>query len=85
MVNNDSTPIIIPDDLDDFWIKVRVIIRKEVRGNPALSTILPVIMEMPGLTEKPFDKINEVCSLFKVNQPTIYDWIKYGKIKRVKT
>ena len=41
-------------------------------------------MEIPGLTEKPLYKIDEICSIFKVTKPTIYDWIKHGKLKRVK-
>jgi excisionase family DNA binding protein len=41
-------------------------------------------METPGLTEKPLFKMNEVCSLFKVTKPTIYDWVKCGKLKKVK-
>ena len=41
-------------------------------------------METPGLTEKPLYKIQEICSLFNVTKPTIYDWIKHGKLKRVK-
>ncbi|MBI1781175.1 MAG: helix-turn-helix domain-containing protein [Sphingobacteriales bacterium] len=36
------------------------------------------------MNEKPLFKIEEVCSLFKVTKPTIYDWIKHGKLKRVK-
>ena len=41
-------------------------------------------MEVNGLTEKPLYKIQEVRLLFKVTKPTIYDWIKHGKLKRVK-
>ncbi|MBC9914321.1 helix-turn-helix domain-containing protein [Chitinophaga varians] len=25
--------------------------------------------------------IGEVCQLFQVTKPTIYDWIKHGKLK----
>ncbi|HNU15497.1 MAG TPA: helix-turn-helix domain-containing protein [Chitinophagaceae bacterium] len=28
--------------------------------------------------------MQEICNLFKVTKPTIYDWIKHGKLKRVK-
>ena len=52
--------------------------------NQKEDRVLSHIMEVPGLTEKPLYKIDEICSLFKVTKPTIYDWIKHGKLKRVK-
>ena len=84
MENKDSIPMLIPVNLDDFWLKVRDIIREEINRTPRGSTAPPVMMDVPGLTEKPLYKIQEVCTLFKVTKPTIYDWIKHGKLKRVK-
>lgn len=84
MENKDSIPMLIPVNLDEFWTKVREIIREEVSVNSKTGSTFPVIMEVPGLTEKPLFKIQEVCALFKVTKPTIYDWIKHGKLKRVK-
>ena len=84
MENKDSIPILIPVNLDEFWLKVREIIREEINRTQQCATTRPVILDVPGLTEKPLFKIQEVCSLFKVTKPTIYDWIKHGKLKRVK-
>jgi excisionase family DNA binding protein len=39
---------------------------------------------MTGLTYKPLYKIAEVCALFHVSKPTIYDWIKHEKLKPYK-
>ena len=80
MQNNLAVPILVPITPEDFWAKMRVIVREEMNRK------LPdqISMETPGLTEKPLYKIQEVCSLFKVSKPTIYDWIKHGKLKRVK-
>ena len=80
MQNNLAVPILVQITPEDFWAKMRVIVREEMNRK------LPdqIIMETPGLTEKPLYKIQEVCSLFKVSKPTIYDWIKHGKLKRVK-
>ena len=80
MENNLAVPILVPITPEDFWTKMRVIVREEM--NRKLTH--QVSMETPGLTEKPLYKIQEVCSLFKVSKPTIYDWIKHGKLKRVK-
>ncbi|MBX2924668.1 MAG: helix-turn-helix domain-containing protein [Chitinophagaceae bacterium] len=30
---------------------------------------------------KPLYKMDEVCQLFNITPPTIYNWIKHGKLK----
>jgi excisionase family DNA binding protein len=83
MEKNASVPILIPLEPEEFWSKIREIVREEVSRNAKEKT--PVaLMETPGLTEKPLFKMQEICSLFKVTKPTIYDWIKHGKLRRVK-
>ena len=84
MENNTAVPILIPLEPQEFWDQIRLIIREEVtKGNKAQTSNIN-IMETPGLTEKPLYKMQEICSLFKVTKPTIYDWIKHGKLRRVK-
>jgi len=83
MEKNVSVPILIPFEPAEFWEQIRLIIREEVTRNQ--KEVPPITsLETPGLTEKPLYKIQEICSLFKVTKPTIYDWIKHGKLKRVK-
>lgn len=84
MEKNVSVPILIPFKPEEFWTQIRLIIREEVTRNQKEQPLMTTIMETPGLTEKPLYKIQEICSLFKVTKPTIYDWIKHGKLKRVK-
>ncbi|WP_295124997.1 helix-turn-helix domain-containing protein [uncultured Chitinophaga sp.] len=78
-----EAPMLFPFDPDQFWLRVRLIIREEIinaeRANPALP-----VYETPGLTYKPLYKIGEVCQLFQVTKPTIYDWIKHGKLSPYK-
>ncbi len=71
-------------NFEDFWTQIRAIIREEVSRNKSEQPVMASILQTPGLTEKPLYKIQEICSLFKVTKPTIYDWIKHGKLKRVK-
>ncbi len=68
----------------EFWAQIRSIIREEISRCRNEQPILSSITETAGLTEKPLYKMQEICSLFKVTRPTIYDWIKHGKLKRVK-
>ncbi|MBA3674170.1 MAG: helix-turn-helix domain-containing protein [Chitinophagaceae bacterium] len=84
MEKNSLVPILIPFEPEEFWNHIRVIIREEVSRNQKEQPLMTTIMDTPGLTEKPLYKIQEICSLFKVTKPTIYDWIKHGKLKRVK-
>ena len=77
------TPILFPYDPAVFWEAIRKIIREEMkdmeRGRPVTSTF-----ETPGLVYKPLYKIAEVCQIFHVTKPTIYDWVKHGKLKPFK-
>lgn len=84
MENSSSVPMLFPFEPDEFWEQMRRIIREEVSKSGKEPAQLFNDMSVPGLIEKPLYKIQEICSLFKVTKPTIYDWIKHGKLKRVK-
>jgi len=79
-----SVPILVPFEPEEFWTQIRLIIREEVSMKQKEKPINSNISDSPGFTEKPLYKIQEICSLFKVSKPTIYDWIKHGKLKKVK-
>lgn len=76
--------MLVPYEPSEFWSQIRQIVQEEVyktqKGKHAISSI----METPGLTEKPLYKISEICSLFNISRPTIYDWVKHGKLRRIK-
>lgn len=84
MGQNSAVPILIPFEPEEFWQQIRLIIREEVARNQEMKPAIDNVMETPGLTEKPLFKMEEICNLFKVTKPTIYDWIKHGKLRRVK-
>ena len=75
-----STPILLPYEPEIFWEKIRSIIREEIAtlDNEKRPS---AIEEVKGLTHKPLLKITEVCLFFGVSRPTIYDWIKHGKLR----
>lgn len=58
---------------------IREEIAKTIKEKPPVASY-----ETKGLTYKPLLKITEVCSFFQVSRPTIYDWIKHGKLKPYK-
>jgi excisionase family DNA binding protein len=78
-----KTPILFPYDPSVFWESIRKIIREEINiGEREKHNILH--FETPGLTYKPLYKITEVCKIFQISKPTIYDWVKHGKLKPFK-
>ena len=81
MEKNTVLPILIPIEQENFWAQIRAIIQEEISKNQKEKTSENLVTETPGLAYKPLFKINEVCSIFKVSRPTIYDWIKHGKLK----
>jgi len=80
---NPVTPMLFPYEPEDFWQCIRQIIREEVcnveKQKPVLASF-----ETAGMSYKPLYKIAEVCALFHVTKPTIYDWVKHGKLKPYK-
>ena len=83
MEKNGSIPILIPLEPEEFWIKIRTIIKEELKNSKSQEQC-SISMSTPGLTEKPLYKIQEICILFNVTRTTIYDWVKHGKLKRIK-
>lgn len=83
VMKSGNTPILFPYDPVEYWQNIRQIIREEV-GKIEGERQAGSILETPGLTYKPLLKISELCALFRVSKPTIYGWIKVGKIKPVK-
>lgn len=80
---NAMPPMLFPFDPDQYWQRIRLIIREEVT-NAERSRSAEPLYETPGLTYKPLFKLAEVCKLFEVTKPTIYEWIRHGRLKRYK-
>jgi excisionase family DNA binding protein len=77
------SPILFPYEPELFWRSIRQIIREEM-GSMEKAKLPSPSYETPGLIYKPLYKIAEVCSLFQVTKPTIYDWVRHGKLKPFK-
>lgn len=77
------SPMLFPYQPEKFWQFLRQIIREEVNR---VEQEKPVSQnfETQGMTYKPLYKMPEVCALLRVTKPTIYDWIKHGKLKPYK-
>jgi hypothetical protein len=80
---NVVTPMLFPYEPEQFLESIRQIIREEV-NNSEKQKQNSATYQTPGLTYKPLYKIAEVCLLFHVTKPTIYDWVRHGKLKPFK-
>ena len=79
----EATPMLFPFDPEIFWTSIRRIVSEEIKKSKVNEA--PVLaFETPGLNSKPLYKIADVCALFHVSKPTIYDWVKHGKLKPYK-
>jgi excisionase family DNA binding protein len=78
-----AAPILFPYDPEIFWKQIRVIISEEI-DKIEKKTVTPITYDVPGMKYKPLYKICEVCNIFQVSKPTIYDWIKHGKLRPFK-
>lgn len=83
MEKSNTMPMLFPIEQAEFWQQIRQIIKEEVNSSKK-EKIVNSFIETPGLTEKPLYKIHELCAIFNISRTTIYDWVKHGKLKKVK-
>ncbi|HVM87887.1 MAG TPA: helix-turn-helix domain-containing protein [Puia sp.] len=83
MQSKNIVPILFPYEPQQYWEQLRQIVREEVAKTEKQNSAA-VTFETAGLTYKPLFKMIEVCKLFQISRPTIYEWIKDGKLKPYK-
>ncbi len=67
-------PLLVPYEPEEFWQRIREIVSEEI--NRLNKTPVTTEYTVPGLTYKPLYKIEEVCAIFMISKPTVYEWIK---------
>jgi len=83
MDKNSSVPILFPFDPDEFWERMRALIKEELLIILKQKAIT-VDYETPGMSYKPLYKMIEVCKMLGLTRPTIYALIKDGKLRPFK-
>jgi predicted DNA-binding transcriptional regulator AlpA len=76
-----ETPMLFPIVPAEFWKRIRTTIEEVVNEKLNQQTSIPPV---PHLPEKALLKASEVCAIFQVSKPTLYDWLKQEKIKSFK-
>ena len=72
----ENVQMLVPIAPENFWKQLREIVEQVVAENK-----LP---DSNKHADRPLLKAKEVCEILHVSKPTLYDWLKQGKIKSVK-
>lgn len=76
-----ETPMLFPVTQVEFWKQMKTLVEEVV--NARLATPKPENPN-PYLPEKTLLKVAEVCELFQVSKPTLYEWMKQNRLKSFK-
>jgi excisionase family DNA binding protein len=76
-----QTPILFPMSPEDYWQKLSQVL-DELLSEKLKQTSYPATPA--GMTSRPLLSIKEVCDLFQITKPTIYEWTRHGKLKPYK-
>ncbi len=76
-----ETPMLFPIAPTEFWKQIRITIDEVVTEK--FNQQLP-LQTNPHLPEKALLKATDVCKIFQVSRPTLYEWMKQKKLKSFK-
>jgi predicted XRE-type DNA-binding protein len=68
-----ETPMLFPITPTEFWKQIRTTIDEVVTEK--LSQQLQ-LQTNPHLPDKALLKVTDVCKIFQVSRPTVYEWMK---------
>ncbi|MEP6677185.1 MAG: helix-turn-helix domain-containing protein [Ferruginibacter sp.] len=77
----ENVQMVFPMEPKEFWSHLKTVI-EEVLNQKNDSILKQTSVQNPPL--KKLLKVKEVCELFHVSKPTIYDWLKQGNLKSIK-
>lgn len=73
--------MLFPMEPKEFWQKLKAIVEQVVIEH---STSVPLLQALDKSGQRPLLKGDEVCAIFKISKPTLYDWMNQGKLPSVK-
>src|ERR1051325_2250367 len=77
----EKVQMLFPMDPAEFWGHLQAIIEEVVEHKTSSISKRTLAVNAP---QKKLLKAKEVCELFQVSKPTIYEWLKQGKLKSIK-
>ena len=76
-----ETPMLFPMAPAEFWKQIRTTIEEVVKENMNQPFQSPATDHLP---EKALLKASDVCAVFQVSKPTLYEWLRQNKLKSFK-
>ena len=76
-----ETPMLFPITPSEFWKQIRATIEEVVTEKLSLTLQQQTNSHLP---EKALLKASDVCEIFQVSKPTLYEWLKQKKLKSFK-
>lgn len=76
-----KTPMLFPMAPQEFWKQIKATVEEVVKANIHQTSFQPSTDHLP---EKALLKLSDVCAVFQVSKPTLYDWLRQNKIKSFK-
>ena len=76
-----ETPMLFPITPSEFWKQIRITIEEVVSEKLNEQKISSSNSLLP---EKALLKASDVCAIFQVSKPTLYEWLKQKKLKSFK-
>ena len=76
-----QTPMLFPMAPAEFWKQIKSTVEEAVKANSHQTLTQPHTDHLP---EKALLKLSDVCAVFQVSKPTLYDWLRQNKIKSFK-
>lgn len=74
-------PMMFPYSQEEFWDKMTKVVEKVVEAKLTTGTAqIPATL----IPQKALLKAAEVCTIFQVSKPTLYEWLKQNKIASFK-
>jgi excisionase family DNA binding protein len=80
---NEELPMLIPYMPAEFWAEFRRIVREELKGK-SKGRLVSGAINTTGMSEKPLYKIVEICELFNITRTTVHEWVKSGRLRKIK-
>lgn len=77
----EETPMLFPIAPAEFWKQIKIIIEDVIAEKLTQQKISPPNNHLP---EKTLLKPSDVCEIFQVSKPTLYEWLKQKKLKSFK-
>ena len=76
-----ETPMLFPITPSEFWKQIRTTIEEVVTEKLTQEKLSKTSSLLP---EKALLKASDVCEIFQISKPTLYEWLRQKKLKSFK-